>query len=89
MKRNALAAMAVGEENCYNPASDIPSFVHMKGPIQGWGHVDWQKHLYAQVDDNANLTVGFNRQMYPFHYVDKTFATEELIEQYKRILESI
>ena len=85
----ALAAMAVGEENCYNPASDIPSFVHMKGPIQGWGHVDWQKHLYAQVDDNANLTVGFNRQMYPFHYVDKTFATEELIEQYKRILESI
>ena len=84
----AIAAMLVGEENCYNPASDIPSFVHMKGPIQGWPDVDWTKHVYAQVDDNANLTVGFNRLLYPFHYVNKEFATGELIEQYKRILES-
>ena len=84
----AIAAMMVGEENCYNPALNIPTFAHMKGPIQGWGHTEWTDHLYAQVDDNANLTVGFNRQMYPFHYVDKTFASEELIERYRRILES-
>lgn len=84
----AIAAMLVGEEKCYNPAMDIPTFTHMKGPIQGWGHIDWTKYLYAQVDDAANLTVGFNRQMYPFHYVNKDFATEDLIERYKRILES-
>jgi len=84
----AIAAMMVGEENCYLPCMDIPTFAHMKGPIQGWGHTDWTEHLYAQVDDNANLTVGFNRQMYPFHYVNKTFASEQLIERYQRILES-
>lgn len=85
----AIAAMLIGEENCYNPAADIPSFVHMKGPIQGWPDRDWTKHVYAQVDDNANLTVGFNRQMYPFHYVNKDFATGDLIERYRRILESV
>ena len=85
----AIAAMIVGEEKCYNPAMDIPTFTHMKGPIQGWGHCGvWTKYLYSQLDDDANLTVGFNRQLYPFHYVDKNFATEELIERYKRILES-
>ena len=84
----AIAAMLVGEENCYNAASTVPSFCHMKPAIQGWPEIDWTTHVYAQVDDNANLTVGFNRQLYPFHYVNKEFATGELIEQYKRILAS-
>jgi len=83
----AIAALLVGEEECYLPGN-IPTFAHMKGPIQGWGHVNWQDHLYSQIDDNANLTIGFNRQQYPFHYVNKEFATEELIERYERILES-
>jgi len=85
----AIAAMLLGEENCYNAASSIPSFVHMKGPIHGWPDVDWTQYAYAQLDDSANLTVGFNRQMYPFHYVNKEFATGELIEQYRRILASV
>ena len=84
----AIAAMLIGEELCYNPAIDVPTFTHMKGPIQGWPHIDWTKHAYGQVDDNANLTIGFNRQMYPCHYVSKGFATGELIERYRRILES-
>ena len=84
-----IAAMLIGEEECYNPASNIPSFVHMKGPINGWPDTDWTKHAYAQVDDDANLTVGFNRQMYPFHYVNKDFATGELIERYRRILKGM
>jgi len=83
----AIAAMLVGEEDCYNAASEVPSFVHMKGPIQGWPDIDWTQYVYAQLD-NTNLTVGFNRQQYPFHYVNKDFATEELIGRYKRILES-
>lgn len=84
----AIAAMLVGEENCYNAASDIPTFCHMKGPIQGWPDIDWTQYVYAQLDDNANLTIGFNRQLYPFHYVNKEFATEDLIVKYRRILES-
>lgn len=84
----AIAAMLVGEEGCYNPAIDIPTFCHMKGPMQGWPNVDWTQHVYAQLDDRANLTIGFNRQMYPFHYVNKEFATGDLIEKYRRILES-
>ena len=77
----AIAALLMGEEDCYLPGN-IPTFAHMKGPIQGWGHVNWQDHLYAQVQDKQ-LTVGFNRQQYPFHYVNKEFATGEIIDQYK------
>jgi hypothetical protein len=85
----AIAAVLIGEERCFNPAMTIPTFTHMKGPINKWPPNDrWQDHIWAQVDDSANLTVGFNRQMYPFHYVEKDFATEELIEKYERILES-
>ena len=81
----AIAALMMGAENCYLPF-DIPSFVHMKGAIQGWSHLTkWTEHLYAQVDGNT-LTVGFNRQTYPFHYVEKGFATEEIIEKYERYL---
>jgi len=85
----AIAAMLIGEENCYNSANDIPSFIHMKGAIQGWPDTDWTKHAYAQLDDEANLTVGFNRLLYPFHYVSKDFATGDLIEQYRRIIRSV
>lgn len=85
----AIASVLIGEENCYNPAIDIPTFTHMKGPIQGWGaNIDWTKYLYAQLDSDADLTVGFNRQIYPFHYVTKEFATGDLIERYRRILGS-
>ena len=85
----AIAAMLLGEEECFNAASDIPTFVHMKGAINGWPDMDWTKLVYAQVDDNANVTVGFNRQLYPFHYVNKEFASEELIGRYERIVESL
>lgn len=83
----AIAAVLIGEERCFNPAMEIPTFTHMKGPINGWPHdVKWTDKIYSQVDDDANLTVGFNRQLYPFHYVEKDFATEELITKYERIL---
>jgi len=85
----AIAAVLIGEERCYNPAMKLPTFTHMKPRINNWADgTNWQDHLYSQVDDSANLTVGFNRQLYPFHYVEKDFATDELIEKYERILES-
>ena len=83
----AIAVKILGEENFFLPIN-IPTFVHMKGSMIRLGmSADWTKHYYSQMD-GLTITAGFNRQMYPFHYVQKHFATEELISHYERILGS-
>jgi hypothetical protein len=84
----AIAAEMLGVEKCTNPALSFPSFTHMKGNIQGWGiNTDWTEKLYSQVDDNLNLTVGFSRQQHPFHYQQKKFMTNEIIQKYEKAYE--
>lgn len=84
----ALAARMIGEENCYLPGVDVPSFAHMKGGIVGLGIEDsWNRYMYCQIDPAAQVSVGTYRQNYPLHYHVKDFATEELIERYRRIVE--
>lgn len=83
----AIAAQMLGVEKCTNPALSYPTFVHMKGAIQGWhASTDWTEKLYAQIDKQLNLTVGFTRQQYPFHYQQKKFVTEEVTNKYKERL---
>ena len=82
----ALAAILLGEERCTNPTLSYPTFTHMKGAINRWGiNTDWTEKLYAQIDDQCHLTVGFSRQTYPFHYYQKNFITPEVIARYERI----
>lgn len=74
----AIAAKLYGEDQCYLP-SNIQSFVHMKGAINGFAtDADWTQKLYYE-SDKRSITVGFNRQLYPFHYVNKEFG-EKLAE---------
>ena len=83
----AIAAQMLGVEKCTNPALLYPTFVHMKGAIQGWAaSTDWTEKLYTQIDKQLNLTVGFTRQQYPFHYQQKKFVTEEITNKYKEKL---
>lgn len=84
----AIAARMIGEHRCYNPLLSFPTFTHMKGAMNGWGiNVDWTEKLYAQLNDNASLTVGFRRQTCPFHYFQKHFITDELVLQYEELYE--
>lgn len=74
----------MGPEKCTIPGRDFPSFVHMKGAMNRLNsNDDWTKYYYAQLDDNANLMIGFNRQHYPVHYYQKQFITPEIIEKYE------
>lgn len=85
----ALASVLIGEENCYIPHSDYPCMVHMKPAIQEWEEgVKWTEVLPYNFDENMNFTVGGYRQTYPFHYYEKDFATDEIIEQYEQFLGS-
>lgn len=79
----AVACRLIGDENCYLPGP-VPTFAHMKGAINGWElNTNWSDMVYTEFD-NTNLTVGFQRQRVPFHYYQKDFITEELLEFYER-----
>lgn len=79
----AIACKILGESKT-TTKNQIPTFVHMKSKGQGLHNSKpWYDQLYVQKDQN-NLTVGFFKQTLPFHYCDKSFATEELIKQYER-----
>ena len=77
------------ETPCYIPLS-YPTFTHMKGPINGWKPgMDWRDAVAWTLTDNFDLIVGGYAQQYPFHYYQKDFCTEELIERYEhRVFQS-
>jgi hypothetical protein len=80
----ALSAKIMGEEQFYVPGLILPRFAHMKGAIQGWGlDEDWTSKVYSQIDDKGNHTIGFHRQLYPVHYVQKHYITEEVVRKYE------
>ena len=69
----AIAAHILGVEKCTNPALDYPSFVHMKGAINGLdAGANWLD-VYPHELYNNNLMINFTRQQWPVHYYQKTF----------------
>lgn len=72
----AIAARLLGEESCTNPALDYPSFVHMKGAVNGLAPAaDWQQ-VYPHELYNNHLMINFTRQTWPVHYYQKTFIND-------------
>jgi hypothetical protein len=64
-----------------------PTFTHMKGAINGWNpHMDWRDSVRWTLTNNFDFIVGGYAQHYPFHYFQKTFCTEELVDRYEQRL---
>ena len=75
----AIAALLLGEEKCYIPGSHM-GFTHMKGAINGLSNdADWTEYLISQLD-GTKMMIGLHSQMYPVHYVTKSFGVEVLNE---------
>jgi hypothetical protein len=79
----ALAIKILGYEHLTvrKNLHDIPSFVHMKGRVQGINALldNWSDFLPSYLGENNTLVVGNFKQQYPFHYVDKQWLTPEII----------
>jgi hypothetical protein len=68
----------------YNAIS-YPTFTHMKGAINGWKpNMDWRDAVPWTLTNELDLIVGGYAQNYPFHYYQKDFCTEELIQRYEQ-----
>lgn len=74
----AIAARILGVEQCTNPALDYPSFVHMKGAVNGLdASADWQQVFPHELYNNT-LMINFTRQQWPVHYYQKNFANAHI-----------
>ena len=64
----------------------IPTFTHMKTRLQDIGKIkeEWTEFLNISINDNLDLKINNYSQKFPFHYHDKNFLTEEIIEAYEK-----
>lgn len=78
----AVVASIIGEEHCTLPAADFINFVHMKPQINNNRHERWQDDFITELDQGM-IRVNMYNQYDPFHYYDKTYITEEIINEYR------
>ena len=79
----ALAAKILGEEKCTIPGVDYINFTHMKSAINKFSpQVAWHELVVHEVDAPMVRINNIN-QYHPLHYQDKSWVSEELIEQYE------
>lgn len=81
----ALAIKILGIENeCFGNSKNIPSFVHMKSFVQNIDEKylteDWTQHFPTYFADDGTFKIGNYEQTLPFHYQQKSWLTDEMIE---------
>ena len=75
------------EESVINPILDIPTFVHMKPGINDLPETQpWYNSLQFNIEPDLTLNIGHYTQLYPVHYQNKEFVTDELIKTYEKKL---
>ena len=74
----------------YNKAYTLPYFTHMKVKLQDWKHIeapdseDWMRYLPCKLNKNG-LYIGGFAQHGPFHYQNKLFLKDQMIDTMKEI----
>ena len=86
----ALAMHLLGIENeCTRENIDaMPTFTHMKSHVQNIPYSkienDWQKTLPTYYNTYSDFKIGNFQQLYPFHYVEKDWLTQNMIAQMEK-----
>lgn len=58
-------------------------FVHMKPAVQNLTGNTWSNQVYFELQDDYAPVIGFYKQFRPFHYVEKTFVSDEILDRYE------
>ncbi len=82
----ALAIKILGiEDQCFGHSNILPSFVHMKGHLQGvdekFINEDWTTNLPTYFRNDGSFKIGNYEQTLPFHYHVKSWLTDEIIKK--------
>lgn len=84
----ALAVKILGIDNEVFSSLDIPTFTHMKSRDQGWITFtdDWMDSAGVYLNDKCELKIGNYQQSGVFHYTQKEFLNDGVVEKYRNIL---
>jgi len=84
-----VVSMLDCESKVTNSQLDAPTFVHMKPNIQGWPGVTekWQNKIGSYLTDDLELYVGNFKQNGIFHYTEKDFLTDDIVNAYNNIMD--
>ena len=64
--------------------NNILTFTHMKPRLQNLQpNRNWSEQLSFEVGGDFKPVIGGFKQSIPFHYVEKTFVTDEILDRYK------
>lgn len=80
----ALAAEIVGRELCTLPSANFVNFVHMKPAINNFNEDLKFSEVFVTEFDQGMIRVNNINQYDPFHYYDKTFVSDEMLEYYEQ-----
>jgi len=80
----ALAIKILGIENeCFGKLDSLPSFVHMKGHLQGINEKliteNWTENIPTYFGNDGRFKIGNYQQTLPFHYHIKEWLTDDMI----------
>jgi hypothetical protein len=81
-----MVAKHLGIETCTLPSCDWINFTHMKNAINTWPEATPWSELVLTELDTPMIRVNNINQYHPFHYQDKTWLSDELIERYEHEL---
>jgi hypothetical protein len=86
----AIACQILGvESKILDIGIDYPTFTHMKTHIQGWSTPNsnsWQRIVGTYFTKECELKIGNFQQHGIFHYTEKDFLTDEIVNTYKSFL---
>jgi len=85
----AIAAKILGCTGNITTKTSYPNFVHMKTHVQGWKEIvteRWQDKVGVYLNSELQLKIGNYRQSGIFHYTEKDFVTDEIINTYEEYL---
>jgi hypothetical protein len=76
------------EDSITNKKTSFPTFVHMKPMVQNWMQetTRWQDLVGVYINRDCELKIGNYIQNGVFHYTEKDFVTEAVVERYRNKL---
>lgn len=76
------------EDQITNKKSTIPNFVHMKSKVQDWKESkdSWQDTVNTYFNQTGKIKIGNYMQSGIFHYTEKDFLTDSIVNSYKEFL---